>query len=168
MKKIFGFWEKVKWYDELVLNEREVRAAAGILFVFAIVSFMNAWLLWDFFPTKIFVVWFMLDFLIRIFINPRFSPSLILGRYIVSHQEVEYVTAIPKRFAWWIGLVLSIVMFFLVVLNNIVGPLNILVCLSCLVLLWAESFFGMCLWCKLYALISWKKTELCPWWSCKS
>jgi hypothetical protein len=41
----FSFGEKVHGYDISVFNEREVRAAAGILFVGAMVSFMNAFLI---------------------------------------------------------------------------------------------------------------------------
>lgn len=63
-----------------VLNERAVRASAGILFFFAIVAFMNAWLTGNFQPTRVFVVAFLVDFAVRIFINPRFAPSLIIGQ----------------------------------------------------------------------------------------
>jgi len=168
MKNIFSFWEKVKGYDIRVLNEREVRASAWILFTFAIVAFMNSWLIWDFTPTKIFVMAFMLDFFIRIFINPRFSPSLILWRFMVANQKVEYVWAAQKRFAWAIGFILAITMFYLVVLNNIVWPLNLFICLSCLILLWFESFFGICIWCKVYNLFNKQKSKLCPWWVCEN
>lgn len=167
MKNIFSFWEKVKWYDVRVLNEREVRASAWILFLFAIIAFMNSWLLWDFIPTKIFVVVFMLDFFIRIFINPKFSPTLILARFIVSNQKVEYVWAFQKRFAWGIGFILAITMFYLVVLNNIVWPLNLFVCVSCLILLGFEAFFGICIWCKVYNLLNKEKSKLCPGWACE-
>jgi hypothetical protein len=168
IKEIFNFWEKVKDYKVNVLNEREVRASAWILFSFAIISFMNSWLVWDFTPTKIFVIAFMIDFFIRIFINPKFSPSLILWRFIVSRQKVEYVWAPQKRFAWWIGFILAITMFYLVVLNDIVWPLNLFVCLVCLILLWFESFFGICIWCKFYNLFNKEKAKLCPWWICEN
>jgi hypothetical protein len=97
--KIFSFGEKVEGFDVKVLNEREVRASAGILFFFAMISFMNALLLGNFYMTKIFVIIFMVDFFIRIFINPKFSPSLILGRFFVKNQKPEYVGAPQKKFA---------------------------------------------------------------------
>jgi len=168
MKKIFNFWEKVEGYDVKVLNEREIKASAWILFVFAIIGFMNSWLLWDFTITKIFVIVFLVDFFIRIFINPKFSPSLIIARIIVSKQKVEYVWAPQKRFAWWIGFILSIIMFYLLVLNNIIWPINILVCISCLILLWFEAFLGICIWCKIYNLFNKEKSKLCPWWACEN
>jgi hypothetical protein len=42
---VFQFGEIKPEYPVRVLNERVVRAAAGSLFVFALVSFMNAWLM---------------------------------------------------------------------------------------------------------------------------
>lgn len=43
-QSFFSFGEQVHGYDIRVFNEREVRAAAGILFVGAMVAFMNAFL----------------------------------------------------------------------------------------------------------------------------
>ena len=124
MNTIFTFGETVAEYDVKVLNEREVRAGAGILFLFALISFLNSWLLGNFLLTKIFVVGFLVDFAIRIFVNPRFSPTLIAGRFFVQNQSVEYVGAPQKRFAWAIGFALAAIMFYMVVINNIVGPAN--------------------------------------------
>lgn len=78
--KLFVFGDELDEYQVPVLNEREVRAAAGILFGLALVAFMNAWLVGNYLYIRLFVVGFFLDFLIRLVINPRFSPSLILGR----------------------------------------------------------------------------------------
>ena len=160
-EKIFNFGEKIEGFDIPVLNEREVRAGAGILFFFAIISFSNSWLVGDFYMTKIFDIAFLLDFFIRIFINPKFSPSLIAGRFFVSNQKPEYVGAIQKRFAWALGFVLALIMFFLIVLNNVIGPINLFICLLCLTLLFFESAFGICLGCKVYSLFN-QKADLCP------
>lgn len=67
-----------------------------------------------------------------------------------------------KRFAWGIGLALSILMLWLVVINGVVGPLNLLICLLCLTLLLFESAFGICLGCNLYNLFHKEKAQLCP------
>ena len=118
-KKIFKFGEIIEGFNEPVLNEREVRAGAGILFLFAILSFSNAWNFGDFYWTKIMVITFLIDFLIRIFINPSYSPSLIIGRFFVRKQTPEYVGAKQKRFAWGIGLALAVLMFLLIVLSHV-------------------------------------------------
>ncbi len=112
--------------------------------------------------TKVFVVAFLVDFTIRLFVNPKYSPTLILGRFFVRHQQVEYVGAPQKRFAWGIGFSLAAMMFYMVVLNNIVGPINLLVCLLCLTLLFFESVFGICIGCSIYTFFNKEKAQLCP------
>jgi len=162
MNRIFGFGEKMDEYDVPVLNEREVRASAGILFFFAMTAFMNAWLTGNFQITKIFVIAFLIDFTIRILVNPKYSPSIILGRFAVRNQTPEYVGAPQKRFAWSIGLVLAIAMLYLVVINNLIGPINLIICSTCLVLLFFEAAFGICLGCKIYNMVFKQKATLCP------
>ena len=167
-EKVFMFGKKIDGYDVPVLNEREVRASAGILFFFALISFMNSWLIGEFLYTKIFVVMFLFDFIIRVLINPEFSPSLIVSRFIVSGQNPEYVGAPQKRFAWSIGLVLAVVMTYLLVVNDVKGPLNLLVCGTCLLLLFFESAFGICIACKIYNFIFKRKAQYCAGGVCKT
>lgn len=167
MRNMIGFGETVNGYDVPVLNEREVRAAAGILFLFALVSFLNSWLMGNFRLTQIFVVVFLADFTIRIFINPRYSPSMILGRFAVRKQMPEWAGAPQKRFAWAVGWALAVLMFYLIVLNNVVGPVNLLVCATCLTLMFFESAFGICLACKIYNAFSRQQAQLCPGGACE-
>ncbi len=162
MSKVFGFGEHIDGYEVSVLNEREVRASAGILFFFALVSFMNAWLTGNFQPTRIFVVAFLIDFAIRVLVNPKYAPSLVLGRFAVRNQVPEYVGATQKRFAWSIGLALATAMLFLVVINRVIGPINLVICSTCLVLLFFESAFGICIACKIYNVFHQEKAKLCP------
>jgi hypothetical protein len=164
--KLFQFGEILPEYDIPVFNERAVRAAAGILFAFAIVSFMNAILLGNFQPTKIFVAAFLIDFTLRLFVNPKFAPSLIIGQWVVRNQTPEYTGAPQKRFAWGIGFVLALAMFFLIVVNNLVGPINGLICLSCLIFMFFESAFGICIGCKIYNVFNKEQAKLCPGNSC--
>ena len=161
-KALFQFGEHSPGYSVAVLNERAVRAAAGILFFFAMVTFMNAMLLGNFQPTRVFVVAFLIDFTLRIFINPKFSPSLILGQWIVRGQEPQYVGAPQKRFAWAIGFTLALLMLYFIVIKGVIGPINMLVCGTCLLLLFFESSFGICIGCKLYDMFSKNEAELCP------
>ena len=165
---LFNFGEKISQYNVRVLNEREVRAAAGILFFFAVISFMLAILNGNFYMTKIFVIIFLLDFFLRLFINPKYSPSLILGRFFVRNQKPEYVGAAQKKFAWGIGFILAFVMFITIVIINTFSPLNGLICMACLLLLFFESSFGICLGCKMYNAFNKEKAKLCPGGSCET
>jgi Domain of unknown function (DUF4395) len=160
--KIFEFGQIRPEYAVPVLNERAVRAAAGILFFLALVSFMNAWLLGNFQPTRVFVVGFLIEFSIRTFINPRYAPVMILGEWVVRKQTPEWTGAPQKRFAWGIGFVLAAAMLYLLVLNNVVGPINMIVCSVCLLLLFFETAFGICVGCQIYNGFNKEKAQLCP------
>ena len=155
------FGEKVDGYESPVLNEREARAAAGLLFLFGMLSFMNSFMLGHFVFTQYFVAFFMFDFFIRI-INPNYSPSLLAGRFFIQNQTPEYVGAQQKRFAWSIGLLLSVVMFYFVVIEPQMSPLKIVICIVCLALLISESAFSICLGCKIYHFIKKEKPQYCP------
>ena len=162
MKKVIKFGEDVDGYEIPVLNEREIRAAAGILFVFAFLSVLLAILKGNFVLLKYFILGFLLDFIVRLFISPRFSPTLIIGRLIVSRQVPEYVGAAQKKFAWVIGLFLVLIMLVLVVFVNSYSPITGLICLICLIFLLFESAFGICLGCLFYGWYYDKKAKYCP------
>jgi hypothetical protein len=129
---------------------------------------MNAWLMGDFRMTKIFVIAFLVDFAIRIVVNPRYSPSMILGRVAVRHQAPEWTGAPQKRFAWAVAFALAMVMFYLIVVNDVIGPINLLVCASCLTLMFFESAFGICLACKVYNACTRSAARHCPGGTCDS
>ncbi len=150
MKKYIDFGELVEGYVMPVLNEREARAGAGILLLPAIASFVNSYLTHNFIFAKMFVTVFMVDFFIRIFVNPNYAPSLIMGRFFVQNQTPEYVGAKQKRFAWSIGFVLSIIMFLIIVIFEIITPIKIAICLLCITFLFSETAFGICLGCIIY------------------
>ncbi len=164
MKKhpFFRFGETKSGYSVPVLNEREVRGAAGILFAGAFFSFMNALLVGNYFYIKLFIVTFFVDFTVRLFVNPRYAPSMILARLFVGNQKPEYTGAPQKRFAWYIGFALSIFMLAQLVLLNQVGPINLIVCLLCLTFLFFESVFGICIGCLIYGKLYPEQTKYCP------
>lgn len=158
--KLIDFGESIIGYDVKVINERVARAGAGILFVLGLVTFINSFLTHDFALAQVVITLFMFDFFIRVFINPKFAPSLILGYFFVRKQAPEYVGASQKRFAWGIGFVLALIMFSIVVIAEIMTPIKLIICILCLVLLFAESAFGICLGCKIYHMLN-KETMYC-------
>ncbi len=162
MKKVIKFGEDAEGYNIPVLNEREIRASAGILFLVILISLMLIIFRGDFLLTKYVITIFLIDFTIRVFVNPKFSPSLIIGRLIVRNQIPEYVGARQKKFAWIIGLVLSAIMFIFLVVINAYSPITGIICLVCLVFLFFESAFGICLGCKVYSLFYKEKAQYCP------
>lgn len=162
MSNIFKFGENVSGYNIRVLNEREIRAGAGLLFVFMFVAILSAIMQANFTLLKYAIMIFLLDMLIRVIVNPKYSPVLILGRFIVRNQVPEYVGAVQKKFAWVIGITLGLTMFILIVLMNTFSVITGLICLICLIFLFFESAFGICLGCKLYSWIYKEKAQYCP------
>lgn len=162
MKKIIQFGETVEGYSIPVLNEREIRASAGILFLGTFISFVIILANNNFVPVKYFITFFLTDLLVRVFINPRFAPSLIIGRMIVRNQVPEYVGARQKKFAWIIGIVIASLMYIFLVIVNTYSIITGLACLVCLLFLFFETAFGICLGCKIYSVFNKDKTQYCP------
>lgn len=171
MSKVFGFGEVVEGYDIKVLNEREARAGAGILFLVGFISFINCMVTKSLLVTQIFIGVFLVEFIIRVLINPKYAPSLIIGRFMVNNQVPEYVGASQKRFAWGIGLGLAVVLFGLTIVFPSTTPIgeeslhNALIglsCLTCLILLYFEAVFGICLGCKIYNKLNKNEAKYCP------
>lgn len=159
---IIKFGEAVEGYDMPVLNEREIRAAAGILFVMMFFSILKVIFTGNFITLKYAIVIFLVDILIRVFVNPRFSPSLIIGRFMVKNQVPEYVGAAQKKFAWIIGVVLAAAIFVHLDVINAFSPITGLICFICLIFLFFESAFGICIGCKFYSLFHKEKAKYCP------
>ena len=116
----------------------------------------------DFLLLKYAVTIFLTDIVIRVFVNPRYSPFLIIGRLIVRNQVPEYVGAKQKKFSWFIGVVLATAMFILLVVVNSYSPITGIICLICLIFLFFETAFGICLGCKFYSIIYKEKAQYCP------
>jgi hypothetical protein len=68
-----------------------------------------------------------------------------------STQWVSLV-AKPKRFAWTLGLGMSFSMM-IITNSGIRGMLPRTLCAICLTLMWMESVLGLCVGCKLHALL---------------
>jgi hypothetical protein len=162
VNKAIAFGENVEGYNIPVLNEREIRASAGIFFVIMLISLMLILFNQNFVPIKYVIVAFLTDLLIRVFVNPKFSPSLTIGRFIVRNQVPEYVGAQQKKFAWYIGIGLATTMFVLLDIVNAFSPITGIGCLICLIFLFFESAFGICLGCKVYSMVYKEKAQYCP------
>jgi hypothetical protein len=147
----FGDYIEGKSYK--VLDERRMRASAGIMFLMGIIAFINGFILQNYIVITYISGFLMLNFLIGIFINPKFSPTMLLAWLFVRKQTPLPIGAIQKKFAWSLGLGLSIVIFLLSLLlltnASYFDPVCML-CLICLILLYLETAMGICVGCKLY------------------
>ncbi len=159
---LLGFGYTHPDYTVKVLNEREVRAGAGLLFFLGMIAFMNAFHTGDFTLTRLAILGFAVDFAIRLFVSPAYAPSLVLGRWLVRKQAPELTGAPQKRFAWWLGLGLAVFMAVWTTGFNLAGPVAVLGCLTCLILLFSESALGICFGCMIYNRLWPGVAQACP------
>ena len=164
---VFRFGYEHKDYAVKVLNDREVRAASGIVFLLLMTGLFIAYFTWNILLLKYIITITLVDFLIRVLVSPHFSPFLILGRLIVSSQIPEYTGAPQKRFAWTLGLLFVLILFIIVVLQSTWGILPLVVGIIFLSVLFIETAFGICMGCKMYRMITKKQAQLCPGGACE-
>lgn len=150
-----SFGEFIDGRGYKVLDERRMRASAGIMLLLGLIAFINGFILRSFIVIPYISGFLMLNFLIGIFINPKFSPTIFIGYLFVRKQSSLPIGAIQKKFAWSLGLGLATIIFILslFLLNDptYFDPVCML-CLICLILLYFETAFGICIGCKLYYL----------------
>jgi hypothetical protein len=132
-----------------VFNEHQVRAAAGLTLAAGAVALAYASLAKVYVPIQAVTVFFFFDFLLRVTLGIRHSPTGIVGGWMTRRQAPEWASAKPKRFAWTLGLGLALAM---AIITNvgIRGALPLTICLVCLTLMWMEAVLGLCLGCEIH------------------
>lgn len=129
-----------------------VRVVAGFVFIITGAAFLVALLL----STQIAAIItgvLALDFCIRAFVKPKYSPLATLGRAIVSVLNLprKMVDSAPKVFAARIGVLFSVVSTILYAGNLLqAGSVVSAILLLCAAL---ECFFSFCLGCWMYSLL---------------
>jgi len=149
----FSFGEYVGDKAYKVVDERVWRGSAGIMLLLGVLATINGFIFNQYAIIPYISGFLVLNFIIGVFVNPKFSPTILLSRLITYGQSPIWIGAIQKRFAWSLGLGLSITILVLslFLLHDITffGPVCIL-CLICIFLLYLESAFGICVGCQLY------------------
>jgi hypothetical protein len=135
-----------------VFDEHQVRAAAGLTMVMGAVAFSYAYFAHNYLPLQVVSTLFFVEFLIRVTAGIQYSPMGIIARALTLGSPPEWVSAKPKRFAWTLGLGMAFSMM-IITNSGVRGMLPRTICAICLTLLWMESVLGLCLGCKLHALL---------------
>ena len=152
---LFSFGEYIGEKKFKVLDERALRASAGIMLLLGFIAFTNGFIIQNYSILPYISGFLMLNFIVGIFINPKFAPTMLLARFIVRKQTPLMIGAIQKKFAWSLGLTLASLIFALslLLLNDVTyfEPVCFL-CLICLIFLFFETAFGIRVGCKFYDL----------------
>lgn len=144
-----------------VFNENQVRAAAGLTLVLGAVAFGYAYLGKVYLPIQIVTTLFFVEFLLRVGWGINRSPLGVIAGWMTQRSPPQWVSAKPKRFAWSLGLVLSLAMM-IITNSGIRGPLPLTICLICLTLMWLEAVLGLCLGCEIHrhlVRLGWMKPD---------
>lgn len=133
-----------------VVNERSIRATAGLMFAIGFSTFWYVFLTKDPSPIVYVVSAFWFDFFLKAVFGPQYSYFGFVGRFLTRNQRPEYVGAIQKRFAWSIGLFMATAMMIVSVFLEVRGLAPFAICSTCLFFMWLESACGICVGCKIY------------------
>jgi hypothetical protein len=135
-----------------VFDENQVRAAAGLTLVLGAVAFSFAYFDARYIPLQVASTLFFVEFLARLTLGLRYSPMGVIAGAMTVRRAPDWVSAKPKRFAWTLGLGMA---FSMMVITNsgVRGMLPRMICAICLTLMWMESVLGLCLGCKIHALL---------------
>lgn len=134
-----------------VFDERRVRAAAGITLALGAVAFVFAYFGKEYLPIKLVTAFFFVEFLLRVTRGLGASPVGLLARLLTWGRPPLWVSARPKRFAWTLGLAMSLAMT-VITHADIRGALPLSICLLCITLMWLEAVLGLCVGCEIYGL----------------
>ncbi len=152
----------VTGYEVPVVNERAVRAGAGLLLLGGSVAFGLALAGGTQRPLQPFGMYVMFDMLARVTLGDRWSPTLALGRLIVARQRPEWVGASQKQFAWWLGFGMALAACSSMGVFSAPLWVTLALCGTCLTLLYLETAFGICVGCSLQRLLTTTAPQYCP------
>ena len=162
MKKfLWEYGEHVPGYDVTVINEREARAAAGMLFMLGMIVIFVGIGFNHIIVARVYLAFMFVDFTARM-LSPTYSPSLLLGKFVVRNQEPDYTGGLQKRFAWTLGWLISLPMMWWFVIHWDITFYKVLVCVLCLTLMFLEAAFSICVGCKIYKMIIREDPKHCP------
>ncbi|MEA3054989.1 MAG: hypothetical protein QOD30_421 [Actinomycetota bacterium] len=130
-----------------VVDERAARTVATGVVVLTALALATRW--------PVVVALLVVGFAARVLSGPRFSPLALLATRVVVprlHGAPRPVAGTPKRFAQAMGLTFSSVALVLLLVDASTAALVVLTML--LVAAGLEASIGLCLGCKVFALLA--------------
>lgn len=158
-RPVIGQW--VIGIDVPVVDERAVRASAGILFLAGFSAWHYSVLTGDLRPLQAFGIVFALEMHLRVFVGTRWTPTLAIGTLITRRQRPEWVDARSKTVAWMLGFGMALSGCVALGWLSLAPVVAQAICAVCLALLFAEAAFGFCLGCELARRFAREKPTLC-------
>lgn len=149
----FGDYSNNKSFK--VVDERAMRGSSGITMLLGFIAFINGFILQNYIVLPYISGFIALNFLLAIFINPILSPTFLISKLLVRKQAPIYIGAVQKKFAFSLGLILTATIFVLSLMllkdESLFNSVCML-CLICILFMFLETAFGICVGCKIYKL----------------
>jgi hypothetical protein len=152
---VFSFGDYIEGRNFKVLNERVVRGSSGVMLLIGFIAFIYGFIIKQYIVLPYLSGFLAFSFFVAVFINPKFSPTVIISWLFVRKQSALPIGAIQKKFAWSLGLGLSTIIFILslfLLSDETMFDSVCMLCIVCLSLLFLETVFGICVGCQLYHL----------------
>ena len=149
---MLSFGQRASGLQAPAFDENRVRAAAGVTMVVGAVAFVFAYFDHQYIPLQIASTFFFVEFVTRLAFGIENSPVGVIAGLMTRGQDADWVSAKPKRFAWTLGVGMAFSMM-IITNSGIRGMLPRTICAICLTLMWMESVLGLCLGCKIHALL---------------
>jgi hypothetical protein len=133
-------------------DNNTVRIVAAQTFIIAVIALVVA-LAVGALPAAVITGLLAIDFVIRAFIKPKYSPLATLGRGISSGLKLpkKMVDSAPKVFAARIGVLFTVTSTILYALGlTLAGTVVLAILIVCAFL---ESALGFCVGCQVYSLL---------------
>lgn len=149
----FSYGEYIDDKSFKVVDERVMRGSGALMFLVGMIAFINGFITKNYIVLPYFAGFMMLNFALGVFVNPKLSPTIIIAKLFTRKQNPIWIGAIQKKFAWSLGLALSTAIFILslLLLKDVSYFETVcMLCLICLLLIFLEMGFGICIGCKLY------------------
>lgn len=107
------------------IDEREIRIATGITLVLGLISLSLVLLKANYSIPLILVSLMVSDFVLKVFISPRWSIFGSFVRLFLSKGNEIWVGTVQKRFAWSIGIFLSsFALYCILLLGQYITPME--------------------------------------------
>lgn len=114
-----------EWDKYGFVNEIEIRISTGITLILGVLSLCLVLFKAEYFIPLILVSLMITDFFLKVFLSPRFGIFGIFVRLFLKKWTEVWVGAVQKRFAWSIGLILSMfVLYCILILGQYIAPME--------------------------------------------
>lgn len=173
IKHWFRFESNTAGNSRAFINERAVRARAGLLFLIPVILLFiridhgnhDQWIVdkithaivereYNHTFAHVLIFFVIYEMLVAMFIKTsHLSITSQLGVLFTYRQTPIYQTMQPKIFAWTIGLVLA-VLCQISLYYTVMQSVAFYFLAACLLFMWLESACGICVGCKIFGILS--------------